>query len=166
MFIRQSTLEDLPRLLEIYQSARAFMAQSGNPNQWRDYWPPRELIEKDIAAGHSYVCEDNGRIVGTFFFDAGRDIEPTYAVIYGGKWKDDGAYGVIHRIARDGSAKGVGAYCINWCYEQCKHLRIDTHPDNKVMRNLLVRLGFVHCGTIYVVQDPAPRLAFEKTAFH
>ena len=139
------------------------MAQSANPNQWRSNWPPQALIEHDIASGHSYVCEQDGRVVGTFFFEAGADIEPTYAIIIDGKWQDDSPYGVVHRLARDSGAKGVGAFCLNWCYGQCKHLRIDTHPDNKVMQNLLARLGFVYCGIIHVVQDPAPRLAFEKS---
>ena len=30
------------------------------------------------------------------------------------------------------------------------------------MQNLLKKLGFVHCGTIYVEEDDYPRLAFEK----
>jgi hypothetical protein len=30
------------------------------------------------------------------------------------------------------------------------------------MQNLLRKLGFVHCGTIYVEEDNYPRLAFEK----
>ena len=41
-------------------------------------------------------------------------------------------------------------------------MRIDTHGDNKVMRHLLQKPGFVHCGTIYVEEDDYPRLAFEK----
>jgi hypothetical protein len=31
------------------------------------------------------------------------------------------------------------------------------------MQNLLRKLGFVHCGTIYVQEDNDPRLAYEKT---
>jgi hypothetical protein len=42
-------------------------------------------------------------------------------------------------------------------------MRIDTHGDNKVMQHLVTKLGFVHCGTIYVEEDDYPRLAFEKT---
>ena len=34
--------------------------------------------------------------------------------------------------------------------------------DNIVMQNMLKKLGFVHCGTIYVEEDDYPRLAFEK----
>ncbi len=162
MLIRKSTPQDLPRLLEIYSFARAFMVRSGNPNQWRNTWPPASLVEQDIATGRSYVCEHNGRVVGTFFFDVGKDIEPTYATILDGKWENDSPYGVIHRLAGDGSVKGIGAYCIDWCYAQCKHLRVDTHPDNKVMQRLLAKLGFERCGIIHVLQDPMPRIAFEK----
>ena len=45
---------------------------------------------------------------------------------------------------------------------KCGNLRIDTHGDNIVMQNLLKKLGFNHCGTIYVEEDNYPRLAFEK----
>lgn len=49
-----------------------------------------------------------------------------------GDWLDSSAYGVVHRIAGDGSEKGIGSFCINWAFNQCKHLRIDTHGDNEV----------------------------------
>ena len=34
MKIRKSVMQDLGRIMEIYASARAFMAEHGNPNQW------------------------------------------------------------------------------------------------------------------------------------
>ena len=71
-------------------------------------------------------------------------------------------YVTIHRIAGDGSEKGIGAFCINWAFERCRHLRVDTHEDNIVMRNLLTKLGFEYCGIIYVLKDNSPRMAFEK----
>ena len=163
--IRHSSLEDLPRIMEIYARARAFMASHGNPDQWGPTcWPPEALIRQDIADGNSYVClNDAGKVVGTFFFVSGPDIEPTYQVISDGAWLDDSPYGVVHRIASDGSEKGIGAFCLSWACEQCGHMRIDTHGDNRVMQNLVEKLGFVHCGTIYVREDKAPRLAYEKT---
>ena len=36
------------------------------------------------------------------------------------------------------------------------------HDDKLVMQGLLKKLGFVHCGTIYVEEDNYPRLAYEK----
>ncbi len=164
MEIRHSQKTDIPRMMEIYAHARAFMAQTGNPLQWGpSSWPPEKLLEEDIQNGGSYVCLHEGRVVGTFFFAAGRDIEPTYRVIHDGAWKDASPYGVIHRLAGDGSVKGIGAFCLNWAYGVCGHLRVDTHGDNAVMQNLLQKLGFAHCGTIYIVKDPYPRLAYEKS---
>jgi len=163
MEIRKSTAADFDRIMEIYAYARRFMADHGNPRQWgATHWPPEALVRRDIERGQGYVCTCDGRVVGAFFFDQGRDIEPTYRVIEDGAWLDAGPYGVIHRLAGDGSVKGIGAFCIEWAFRQCGHLRVDTHGDNKVMQNLLSKLGFTHCGTIYVEEDNDPRLAYEK----
>ena len=165
MRIRHSGLQDLDRIMEIYAFARRFMAEHGNPKQWGPTcWPPESLIRKDIAEGHSYVClNDAGKVIGTFFFIQGADIEPTYRDITEGAWRDPGPYGVVHRIASDGSERGVGSFCLEWAYGQCGHLRIDTHGDNHIMQNLLKKLHNVHCGTIYVEEDDDPRLAYEKS---
>lgn len=164
MEIRKSAYAELPRIMEIYAHAREFMAAHGNPRQWgATNWPPKELIMQDIRDGNSYVCVSGDRIVGTFFYRSGEDTEPSYANIEDGKWIGDSRYGVIHRIASDGSVRGVGTFAINWCYGLCGHLRIDTHPDNHVMQSLLHKLGFVKCGVIYVEEDDDPRYAYEKT---
>lgn len=164
MEIRKSTPEDLPRMQEIYARARQFMAEHGNPRQWGPTnWPPVELLRQDIRIGKSYVCTDEaGNVIGTFFYDCGDDIEPTYRNITEGQWENSQPYGVVHRIASDGSRKGIGTFCLNWAYAQCGHLRIDTHGDNTVMQNLLTGLGFRKCGIIYVVEDNDPRFAYEK----
>ncbi len=164
MLIRKSTEPDFSRIMEIYKYARKYMAEHGNPNQWGPTnWPPAALIHNDIKDGNSYVCvNDKGTVIGTFFFVQGEDIEPTYRKISDGSWIDDSPYGVIHRLAGDGSEKGIGSFCINWAFRQCGHLRIDTHGDNRVMQKIAGKLGFVHCGTIYVEEDNYPRLAFEK----
>ncbi len=164
MRIRKSETVDISRIMEIYARARKFMAENGNPNQWgATNWPPEALIREDISNGNSYVClNDEDRIIGTFFYTQGDDIEPTYREIEDGAWIEPGPYGVVHRVASDGTEKGTGAFCINWAYGQCGHLRMDTHGDNRVMQNLLKKLGFIHCGTIYVVEDNDPRLAYEK----
>lgn len=163
MEIRHSTEKDFTQIMEIYDYARRFMAEHGNPNQWGPtHWPPEQLIHNDIISGTSYVCVHEKRVVGTFFFLTGIDIEPVYRHIENGKWMNDSAYGVVHRLAGDGSVKGIGEFCLSWAYRQCGHLRIDTHGDNIVMQNLLKKMGFTHCGTIYVEEDNYPRLAYEK----
>ena len=163
MEIQHATYDDLPRMEEIYAGARAFMAEHGNPNQWSPTnWPPRQLLEDDISRGKSYVCTDGGRIIATFFYDFGEGVEPTYRTIEDGSWMNDSAYGVVHRIAADGSVPGTGTFCLNWAFDQCRHLRIDTHPDNTVMQSLLGKLGFAKRGIIHVEEDEWDRLAYEK----
>lgn len=165
MKIRKSRETDLARMMEIYAQARRFMAEHGNPKQWgATNWPPQALIENDIRNGNSYVCiNDAGEVIGTFFYVFGADVEPTYRNICEGAWLDASDYGVVHRIAADGSEKGIGQFCLNWVYDRCGHVRIDTHGDNAVMQGLLVKLGYKRTGTIYVEEDNDPRLAYEKS---
>jgi hypothetical protein len=158
MVIRHATTTDLPAIMQIYAEARAYMRENGNPTQWEDGYPPQEMIEHDISAGTSYVCVENEEVAAVFFYSITRD--KTYEKI-DGAWLDDKPYGVIHRIAKHRDVKGAGTFCINWCFEQCHNIRIDTHKDNVAMRKLLGKMGFVYCGVIWVLDGEA-RVAFQK----
>ncbi len=159
--IRPAQVSDLPAMLNIYAAARAFMAANGNPHQWGDEgYPQRELLEQDIALGRSYVVEgDDGMVHGVFMFTLGPD--PTYAVIEDGQWPDDKPYGVIHRIAGDGTVKGLVSLATAFAETQCPTLRIDTHQDNTVMQRALAKNGYTYCGIIYT-DDGTPRLAYHR----
>lgn len=160
--IRHAQQKDLAKILEIYEKARVFMSEHGNPRQWaRRGWPPESVVREDIETGINYVVEHEGLVVGVFVYLQGVDIDPTYRQIEG-SWLSDVEYGVIHRIASSGEAKGVGRCVVDWAYEKCHHLRIDTHEDNIVMQNMLLSCGFVRCGIIHVLEDTDPRIAFEK----
>lgn len=162
MKIRKTTTQDLEQLLELYQHARSFMAQHGNPTQWGNSYPPVSVLEQDIQNGDSYVCEEDGMIIATFYFRIGSD--DTYAKIYAGQWLNEEPYGVVHRIASSGTVKGAATYCINWALSQCGNLKIDTHEDNLVMQHLLEKNGFTRCGLIYV-HDGSQRIAFQKKTY-
>ena len=58
MIVRQLREEDLDEAMEIYASARAFMKRIGNGTQWKDSWPPREILEQDIKNGNAYAVEE------------------------------------------------------------------------------------------------------------
>ena len=58
MIIREARIEDIERLLEIYEIAKAFMRQTGNLHQWNSSYPSRELLEGDIEAHHLFVMEE------------------------------------------------------------------------------------------------------------
>lgn len=161
MKIRKSTIADLPQIQAIYADARKLMKESGNPTQWKNNHPPQETVEADIKNGNSYVCFDqNDNILAVFFFTTQPD--PTYTEIRGA-WLNDQPYGVIHRIARRNIpiAKGMGAFCINWCFSQIQNLRIDTHEDNAPMLTMLAREGFVRCGMIKLANGE-DRVALQK----
>lgn len=163
MLIRHATPADHGEIMEIYAYARKFMTQHGNPRQWAaNGWPPADLIRQDIAEGKCYLCMDGDKIAAVFYYECGKDIDPTYLNIEEGSWASDEAYGVVHRIAVAEGCRGAGSFCINWAFQQCGHLRIDTHGDNTVMQNTLKKLGFEERGVIYVKQDNDPRIAYEK----
>ncbi len=159
MNIRPATPKDRETILTIYESARQFMRENGNPTQWAGGYPPIALVEQDIHDGHSFVCEDGGEILGVFCYFDGPD--PTYAHIEGA-WLNDRPYGVIHRIAVAAHRRGVAAACYDYAFTRCDNLRIDTHADNKPMQRSLQKYGFSPCGIIYLANGD-PRIAYQKT---
>jgi RimJ/RimL family protein N-acetyltransferase len=146
--------------MEIYEGAREYMKINGNPNQWTNGYPDIKMITNDIKKGKSYVCLENEDILGVFYF--GIEADATYMKIYEGKWQNDKEYGVIHRIAVAGHQKGIATYCINWCFNECKNLRIDTHKDNISMKRVLEKNGFTYCGIIHLEYGDE-RIAYQKS---
>ena len=157
MTIRKTREEDLPKVMQIYDEAKAYMRQTGNPNQWVGGHPAQALIEADIKAGKSYVCEKDKEVVAVFYFNIEED--PTYKKI-DGAWLNEKPYAVIHRIARGANGKGSGEFCINWCCKQYLNIRIDTHKDNGPMFALMDKLGFKRCGIIWIASGDE-RVAFQ-----
>lgn len=164
---RQSSLQislacpgDMDELQRIYASARRFMTAHGNGNQWIDGYPSVEQTLKDIHAGHCYICrDDEGRACATFCYIEGDD--PTYSQIYQGAWLREAPYGVVHRLASDGSVRGVARACFDWCFAHGLDMRVDTHADNRVMQQLFLDMGFVYCGVI-LCHNGTERLAYQR----
>ena len=158
--IRDAHISDLDAIMPLFDRARAYMRASGNPSQWDESYPSREVITADIEAGHCRVLVDgDGEIVGVFAFILG--VDPTYLQINGGAWLNDEPYGVVHRLASSGKRGGVARECLRWCYECCRNLRVDTHADNRTLQHILETEGFVRCGIIYV-RNHSPRIAYHK----
>lgn len=158
MAVREATIQDIDVLMEIYETARRFMAENGNPTQWPQGYPSKKILLKDMAAKQLYVYEQNGEIEGAFVFFIGKD--PSYAKI-DGKWLNDAPYGVIHRIASRQRVPHVGQSILNYCFTKIKNLRIDTHEDNIPMQNMLKKNGFVYVGEIELLSIHESRMAFQ-----
>lgn len=158
MDIRLAKRDDITEINNLYEAARQFMSKNGNADQWSNNYPSIEDIEEDLKKDCLYVCEDNDEVLAVFFYEFANDED--YEKI-DGAWLDDSPYGVLHRIATKRGTNGIGAYCIDYAYNACGNLRIDTHEKNIPMRNLLKKLGFKECGIIQV-RHGKERIAFQK----
>lgn len=165
MYIKKASLNDLEPIMDLYENARRFMREHGNPDQWGTSYPPVNLVKEGIEAGNTYLCIDDiectidEEIAAVFFYKEG--IDPTYLHISDGQWLNDKPYGVVHRITSTGKVPGTASFCLNWAYNQCKNLKIDTHKDNVAMQKLLAKNGFTYCGIIHT-EDDSERLAYQK----
>lgn len=161
MKVRIAETNDLDNIMFICEKAKGIMRSNGNLNQWINGYPSKEIILSDISNGHGFVIVDNDQIRGYFCFIEGYDPEVTYRVIEGGKWLNNDPYGVIHRLASDGSVKGIANACFDFCFSKINNIKVDTHQDNLIMQSYFEKLGFSYCGIIYV-NDGTPRKAYQK----
>ena len=160
MNIRPATLEDLDRLMEIYDAARQYMRNEGNTVQWTNGYPGRDVLAHDIKKGWLYGVEEDGELHAAFAFVTEPDF---YYLGIDGAWLDDEPYGAIHRVANDGTVRGVMKAAVAFCKNICPHIRIDTHETNATMRHVLEKIGFVECGVIHIA-DGTPRIAYQLPA--
>lgn len=158
MKIRLANIDDLENILKIYFNAKKYMRNCGNLNQWDKGYPSREILLKDINNHSLFVIYDVNELYGVFSFFIGE--EETYNLIENGKWLNNNVYGTIHRIASSGDKKGIFKFCLDFCKDKIKNIRIDTHKDNLHMQKLILMYGFKYCGIIYV-SDRTPRLAYQ-----
>ena len=167
MKLQLSKTEDIPKIMEIIDDAKKYLA-SQKIDQWQNGYPNAEQIENDIKNNESYVLvNDNNEVIATSMFTT--NAEPTYKFI-DGNWlvNESEPYGVIHRMAIKKEYLKFGLATLMFhefqlqLEEQAiKSLKIDTHEENIGMQSLLKKLGYQYCGIIYTNYD-AKRLAFEK----
>ena len=139
MIIRKATESDLNTVFCIYEAARAFMKKTGNPNQWRDKHPPKEMLCDDVARGRLFVAEEEGVLYGAFALYA--DGDPVYDAL-GATWLNDAPYIALHRVASNGEKRGILRAFVEYALTVSKNIKIDTHRENLVMQSALEKLGF------------------------
>ncbi len=167
MTFRLAEEADFPAIMELIREAQAALRADQVP-QWQNGYPTEEIIREDIRKGENYICEEEGRLIGTMVLSfAG---ESTYQTIYDGQWLTEGEpYGVIHRLAVSNQRKrtGVAKSMLDQAFLECrkrkvKSLRIDTHEKNRAMRSWLEKNQFHFCGKIFLTSQGDPRVAYEQ----
>lgn len=155
--ITHACMEDLERILYIYDVAKQYMRRSGNLNQWNGTYPDSDTLVQDIQKEQLYVYKQAGMVHAVFVLQLNE--EPNYAHIEDGNWLNEEPYCTIHRIASDGIVKGIFEKCLEFC--KCGHdnIRVDTHHDNHTMQHVVEKYGFRRCGIIYLASGD-PRIAY------
>ena len=167
IIIRKTTEADIVALMEIFTEARRTIAALGI-DQWQNGYPNDAVLRSDISLSQSYLVESDGRVTATFAMLT--DGEPTYNRIFDGEWQTGSAgkdYIALHRVAISVANRGTGIskaiveYAKNYARSLKRaSVRIDTHDGNVVMRKMLEKHGFIHCGTI-LLESGEPRVAYE-----
>ena len=163
MIFRRATENDIDAVAAIMAAASARLGAAG-VDQWQRGYPNRSSVEADVAAGVGMVLSEGDTILayGAVIFTG----EPAYDDLTGGEWlTSEGDYACIHRLCVNEIFVGMGfskqfmMAAEAMATERVASIRIDTHPDNKIMQSLVARLGYTYCGDVII---ESRRLAYEK----
>lgn len=160
---RMANESDRESILEIYiEGANALKADG--VDQWQGQYIP-SFIDIDKHLGIDlYVLEYHRRVVSTVCLVEG--IDEDYENIKG-KWNTSIPYISIHKVATSNEYKKQSfgrkmmRYIENLAKRKKVNLRIDTHKDNKKMRNFIMSCGYKYAGEV-ILQGELERLAYDK----
>ena len=154
---------DRESILEIYIEGSNALKEDG-VDQWQDnYVPSFKDIDEHLGID-LYVLEYHKRVVSTACLVEGID---EYYENIDGKWNTSIPYISIHKVAtsnkykKQSFAKKMMSYIENFAKRKRMDLRIDTHKDNKKMRNFIISCGYKYTGEV-VLQGELERLAYDK----
>lgn len=167
--IRSAVVEDLEKIIELFDISRKTMSEQGI-DQWQDGYPFRSDIESDIENNLAYVLYSEGSLVGYFAYTTGK--EEVYETMTEGAFREEKQYrySSVHRVAiaperrGHGYGKQIFDYAVKLAHiDHALSLRCDTHEDNRPMRALLTKCGFQYCGVVYYVRGEKKdrRIAFD-----
>ena len=144
MTIKNSTIEDIDMIFEMYNKAIAYQKKVFN-KQWLGF--ERDLIESEIREKRQWKIVVGGEVACIFA------ITFNDAVIW--KEKDQQPSIYIHRIVTNPDFRGVGfvTKIIDWAKDYCQlngkeYIRLDTWGDNPRLIEYYVKCGFTYVETI------------------
>lgn len=163
LIFRMANESDRESILEIYLEGSNTLKEDG-VDQWQGkYVPSFKDIDEHLGID-LYVLEYHKRVVSTACLVEG--IDEDYENI-DGKWNTSIPYISIHKVAtsnkykKQSFAKKMMSYIENLAKRKRMDLRIDTHKDNKKMRNFIISCGYKYTGEV-VLQGELERLAYDK----
>ena len=160
---RMANESDRESILEIYLDGSNALKEDG-VDQWQSkYVPSLKDIDEHLGID-LYVLEYHKKVVSTACLVEG--IDEDYENI-NGKWNTSIPYISIHKVAtsneykKQSFAKKMMRYAENFAKRKKMDLRIDTHKDNKKMRNFILSCGYKYTGEL-ILNGELERLGYDK----
>lgn len=163
LIFRMANESDRESILEIYLEGAEALKNDG-VDQWQGHYVPSFKDVDEHLGVDLYVLEYHKRIVSTACLVEG--IDEDYENI-NGKWNTSIPYISIHKVATSNKYKKQSFgrkmmyYVENFAKRKRMDLRIDTHKDNKKMRNFIVSCGYKYTGEV-ILQGELERLGYDK----
>lgn len=160
---RMANESDRESILNIYLEGANALKEDG-VDQWQGQYVPSFKDVDEHLGVDLYVLEYHKRIVSTACLVEG--IDEDYENI-NGKWNTSLPYISIHKVATSNEYKKQSfgrkmmSYIENFAKRKKMDLRIDTHKDNKKMRNFILSCGYKYTGEV-ILQGELERLAYDK----
>lgn len=160
---RMANESDRESILEIYLEGAEALKNDG-VDQWQGQYVPSFKDVDEHLGVDLYVLEYHKRIVSTACLVEG--IDEDYENI-NGKWNTSLPYISIHKVATSNEYKKQSfgrkmmSYIENLAKRKRMNLRIDTHKDNKKMRNFIISCGYKYTGEV-ILQGELERLGYDK----
>lgn len=160
---RMANESDRESILKIYLEGAEALKNDG-VDQWQGQYVPSFKDVDEHLGVDLYVLEYHRKIVSTVCLVEG--IDEDYENI-NGKWNTSLPYISIHKVATSNEYKKQSfgrkmmSYIENFAKRRRMDLRIDTHKDNKKMRNFIISCGYKYTGEV-VLQGELERLAYDK----
>ena len=154
---------DRESILNIYLEGANALKEDG-VDQWQGQYVPSFKDVDEHLGVDLYVLEYHKRIVSTACLVEG--IDEDYENI-NGKWNTSIPYISIHKVAtsneykKQSFAKKMMCYVENFAKRKKMDLRIDTHKDNKKMRNFILSCGYEYTGEL-ILNGELERLGYDK----
>ncbi|MEB3060980.1 GNAT family N-acetyltransferase [Parvimonas micra] len=160
---RMANESDRESILNIYLEGANALKEDG-VDQWQGQYVPSFKDVDEHLGVDLYVLEYHKRIVSTACLVEG--IDEDYENI-NGKWNTSLPYISIHKVATSNEYKKQSfgrkmmSYIENFAKRKRMDLRIDTHKDNKKMRNFIISCGYKYTGEV-ILQGELERLGYDK----
>jgi ribosomal protein S18 acetylase RimI-like enzyme len=157
--IRHAAADDIPTILDLIDSAAAWLQPCKNTDQWARPWPATSERDARIARGVDYgstwMVAENGVLTATV---TGRS-RGSPKLWTAAELAEPAAYVSRLIVSRKQAGRGLGAALIDWAGLHAKQqwaaesIRVDVWTTNLALHEYFGRQGFEHLRTLEF-EDP------------